>query len=248
MEAGRQEMTAMLSAANQSPSLTGASARSGEFSPQATSGRKGRLRATAALAGAAVIGAGIAVVSLAVAGAGPAAHRSTPARLEQTIVDQSATLSGALAFSPNGLLLAVTNLTPTDPESALGSTSVYNLATGRHVVFFQRANGGGVNDVTFSPDGRTLVVTGDSNTRPEIRLPNFGDSPLAFSPGGRSVAAAGNGPSAYVWDTVTGKLAAVFRNPIGAETSSLTYSPDGRTLAVCDYEGNIYLWNVGGLP
>jgi WD40 repeat protein len=47
---------------------------------------------------------------------------------------------------------------------------------------------------------------------------------------------------------VTGKLAAVFRNPSGAETSSLTYSPDGRTLAVCDYEGNIYLWNVGGLP
>jgi WD40 repeat protein len=71
---------------------------------------------------------------------------------------------------------------------------------------------------------------------------------LAFSPDGRSVAAAGSGPAAYVWDTVSGKLTAVFRDPSGAWTSSLAYSPDGRTLAVSDYEGNIYLWNVDGLP
>ena len=124
----------------------------------------------AALASAAVIGAGIGVALLAVAGSGPSPRRGGTARLEQTIVDRSAALTVALAFSPNGMLLAVTDMAPTGSESAMGSTSVYNLATGQQRLFLQRANGGGVNDVAFSPDGRTLVVTADSNTRTEIRM------------------------------------------------------------------------------
>jgi WD40 repeat protein len=76
--------------------------------------------------------------------------------LEQVIVDWPAALNAGLAFSPNGMLLAVVGKQ---------STAVYNLATGTRTVFVQHHYVGGtiVQYASFNPDGRTLVVTADAN-------------------------------------------------------------------------------------
>src|SRR5216684_6937036 len=108
-----------------------------EPAPQRTPpGETGRARRVAQLAGAAAIGAALAAGAFALWSPGPAPQRRVPARLEQVITDRSALLNGGIAFSPDGMLLAVT--------SSFDTTAIVNLATGARAVFVQHASGGAV--------------------------------------------------------------------------------------------------------
>jgi RNA polymerase sigma factor (sigma-70 family) len=70
----------------------------------------------------------------------------------------------------------------------------------------------------------------------------FGVSALAYSPDGKTIAAAGAGRALTLWDAATGKEVRQFPNinqPIG-----LAFSPDGKTLASGVGWENIRLWDV----
>lgn len=98
--------------------------------------------------------------------------------------------------------------------------------------------------LAFSPDGKLLAES--SETEPTIRLwdvdrgkivhrlelpdhEHYWHNYLAFSPDGRTVAAAGSrndGGAVHFWDAKTGK----FQQRLDLGTGHLSYSPDGRLL------------------
>jgi WD40 repeat protein len=85
---------------------------------------------------------------------------------------------------------------------------------------------------------------------------------VAFSPDGRTVAAAGGViAGAFVWDIVTGHLTTL-TDPVRSGVSEVAFSPDGTLLATADGDDSEYLWampsgtllatltrpNAGGAP
>jgi WD40 repeat protein len=110
--------------------------------------------------------------------------------------------------------------------------------------------------IAFSPDGKTLSVTGQSNEQASARLwnlvtdrptpvsftvgsidslitgiPFLGLIPEAFSPDGKSLLVADQ-QKMIRWDTATGRETAVFDVPLNlGGLISLALSPDGKTLA-----------------
>ena len=116
--------------------------------------------------------------------------------------------------------------------------------------------------VAFSPDGRTLAVTGDggqvmlidSQTGKPIRklegLEEFAFSQaVAFSPDGRLIAAGGIPASrtarppglVRIWNVKTGGLT---RIQVGVPSPSLSFSPDGRLLAAAGLEQDTEIHDV----
>jgi len=67
---------------------------------------------------------------------------------------------------------------------------------------------------------------------------------VAFSPGGKTLAAASFGNSTYLWNVASGTRVATLTDPRSQGIDSVTYSPDGRTLAAADLNGSAYLWDV----
>ena len=98
------------------------------------------------------------------------------------------------------------------------------------------------NHITISPDGNTLVYTGDDGkikfwdlaTNTSIGTLNgytqmFRD--MTYSPDGSKVVTVSTGPSIRFWDTHTGKLIRTYNHTDGVGFNSIAYSPDGETLA-----------------
>jgi hypothetical protein len=161
----------------------------------------------------------------------------------------------SVAFSPDGKTLAV-GLT-TGPASAYGistaggETYLYNVATGKQSAVM--AAGGGV--VAFGPHG-LLAASGGTGQHvvylaraggTAAALPGTSDLPIrtvAFSPGGRLVAADDSIGDFYLWSAVT-------RSPVPTEIPgegqifTLAFSPDGKMIAVA-VPGSISLWSVAG--
>jgi WD40 repeat protein len=223
-------------------------------------GLRFRWRSIRALAAGMAIGLIIGAGAYALAAPGKD-HDRRSARLERVIVDWPAALNGGLAFSPNGMLLAV---------AGMQSTAVYNLAAGTRTVFVQHHYGGGniVQYASFSPDGRTLVATADANEfvirlwnlatgKPEPAPPHARHSSftqVTYSRDGSMLAAEDNstgrwGTSTYVWNAASRRVLAVLSYRNGS-ISPLAFSPDGRTLAIANGLGHgrgcgrIHLWDT----
>jgi WD40 repeat protein len=119
----------------------------------------------------------------------------------------------------------------------------------------------------YSPDGKILAGQDHGNGRwgsstylwrvatrrvlAVLSFRNGGDSPLAFSPDGRTLAIAdgwdgtrGKGQSLIrLWSLTARRTRAVLIDPGGYGIAALAYSPDGRTLAATGGQ-KIYLWNT----
>ncbi|MDN3023695.1 AAA family ATPase [Streptomyces sp. S.PB5] len=123
----------------------------------------------------------------------------------------------------------------------------------------------GVQQLAFSPDGRSLaVLTGTHNTvqlwnvadpaRPvahgepvRLRTRYAGADSMAFSPDGRTLAGAYDDRTIQLWDASTpdrlvplGKLLTGHKGYVNA----LAFSPDGNTLASGSSDLTVRLWNV----
>ena len=156
---------------------------------------------------------------------------------------------GNIALSPDGHTLVTGSYEP-------HSICVWNASTGvtHYTLPANEDEGRGhqINDIAFSPDGRTiangiqrnpdgdgLVRLWDVSTGNTIHKLEHPSSVLsvAFSPDGQMLASS-SGSIIRFWDVSTGTIV----RTIPRTSGSLAFSPDGQTLA--SVAGSIRLWDV----
>jgi Tol biopolymer transport system component len=158
----------------------------------------------------------------------------------------------AMAYSPDGRLLAVDDLT--------GVVYLWNMVT-RQANFTIGGPGEpyAAAALAFSPNSRTLATLQTSGARNEVYLYNMttveipailanpGGSPVtsvSFSPDGKMFAVSGLNGRTSVWDTTTRKRLTTFADPGSSGVETAAFSPDSEMLATSDANGKTYLWNL----
>jgi eukaryotic-like serine/threonine-protein kinase len=157
-----------------------------------------------------------------------------------------------LAFSPNGKLLATAGLLAESEEPA---AQIWDTATAKRVAA-PPGHTDLVIDVTFTPDGKTLLTCGvddsikfwDTTTWKEIP-PSLGQkeyvSALALSPDGTRLATACSDGTMKLWNVLTRREVASLT--LGLYGFYITFSPDGQTLAA-QGNGLLQVWRAPILP
>lgn len=160
------------------------------------------------------------------------------------VADQPA--ASCLAFSPDGLTLAVGSYKPRELRFRETRTG---KARGEPVPFET-----GIEVIRYSSDGATLAVaanavhlldpaTGKAMGSP---LPHRSIRDLAFSPDGKRLASAGNDTRCIIWSLATGRAAQVIEHP--HQVSHAAFSADGQMVATSSV-GVCRLWDaVTGRP
>jgi WD40 repeat protein len=162
-----------------------------------------------------------------------------------TILKESDAPVSALAFSPNGVLIAAVSGS---------SIEIVDLHSGEVKVLGQI---GKQPSLVFSPGGKSLAsASGEGSC--EIQVWNLqtgqmrvlkgawsGPRSIAFSPDGRQIATADSdlsNPSIRLWDLETGTM-----RVLGASTrqiTSIAFLAGGRELASGSWDETVRLWNV----
>jgi len=171
---------------------------------------------------------------------------------EARLLDEGAGAVTAVAFSPNGVLLATVN---EKVESAKSQIRVWDVSLGEAVDLGE--GGRRSPSLAFSPGGRLLAF---ASAEPEgvIRLWNLqtgqarvlkpsagGPASIALSADGRSIAAADAAlvqPAISVWDLERG--AAKTLGYCHRQISALAFAPDGEMLASGSWDEMLRLWDV----
>jgi WD40 repeat protein len=169
--------------------------------------------------------------------------------LERELSEKGPRSSPFLEVSPDGKWLAI-------PQKGGKGVAILDLPTGK--VRHRLDDGKGeVETVAFSPDGKSLAVSGSSSS-PRLALYDVQTGKprwqvkqdfsqwclvLAFSPSGRSLAG-GNNFHVNLFDARTGALALRVTRELSV-LSSLAYSPDGKLLAAVDsFKRRIHFWEI----
>lgn len=115
-----------------------------------------------------------------------------------------------------------------------------------------------VNDCSFSPDGRQVVLAGGKWESDQPNLCLWQPEPdtrrlleghrgvvhsCAFSPDGRQVLSAGDDATLRLWDTWTGAQLAVLVGHGGA-VDACAFSPDGRRFVSAGRDGAVRVWDA----
>ena len=174
-----------------------------------------------------------------------------------------------LAFSPDGTKLVSVGAEGTTVFGAGISTwrqdhliRLTDVKTSRELATLQYSRG--VNELTFSPDGKMVALSGlgeirlwNTETGDEYAIP-LADlsagihniptvSALAFSPDGRWLVSGTRSGKIHKWDVATGEALVAFANPTERENlgsiSALAFSPD-RALLAAGTRDRIHLWEV----
>lgn len=157
----------------------------------------------------------------------------------------------SVAFHPNGRWVS--------SGDASGKMLTWDWRTGallREIPVAAYSNG--LRCLAYSPDGATFATTGwaalelgvvtlwdtESGTPlRELTGPTRTIDSVAYSPGGRYLAAGSRDGTARVWDVSTGETIQVLA-PVDAWVSGVAFSPDGRTLATSHGSSSVLLWDV----
>ena len=178
-----------------------------------------------------------------------------------------------LAFSPNGTKLASVGADSTiifDGSHGISFSSgrsdhlirLTDVGTGRELATLPHNKG--TDDLTFSPDGKTVAFSGvgeirlwNTETGDELPIP-LADlkidvfsmprvTALAFSPDGARLVSGTQQGKIQMWDVVTGGALAAFEEPTAQKNlgmiAALAFSPDGTLLAVGTHS-QVHLWDV----
>jgi WD40 repeat protein len=154
----------------------------------------------------------------------------------------------AVCFSPDGKLLA----------SGGDDRSVYlHSLTGGEARQFRAGNA--VNDLAFSPDGRTLAAVCDA-PEPGVRLWDLETGRettcpghtgavrgVAFAPSAPLLATCGDDDTVRLWDRAGDepRVRVLGPGPFGGGVRSVAFTPDGRYLATANANGTVYLLRIG---
>ena len=167
----------------------------------------------------------------------------------------------ALAFSPNGKLLA--------SGGRYGSVRLWH-GTGDGAAWqplrLLTPHKGKATGIAFSPDSRTLATTGEDGmvllhdtsdgqlirkmrTRPAVESEEEGGSPVrgvgygvAFSPDGKQLATPGQ-PGVVLFNVASGEEEGNLVGHTG-DVGSVVFSPDGQRLATGGADGTVRLWDT----
>jgi RNA polymerase sigma factor (sigma-70 family) len=150
-----------------------------------------------------------------------------------------------IAFSPDGRTVALRTR-----EGVLG---LWDLASGKERQRIGKTERFG--PFAYSPDGRAILALGaelhllevaTGRERWRVRVPQYFQPHLVFSPTGRLCALSGEDPVIRVLDTRTGKEVARLSGHLGA-VRALGFSPDGRRLVSGSADTTALVWDVAGL-
>jgi WD40 repeat protein len=150
----------------------------------------------------------------------------------------------ALAFQPNGLLLA--------SGHDDGTVRLWDYTSQTEVHQFR--GGATVSALAFSPDGRTLAVAREDknislwNTisgEPCGQLIGHTDRipALAWLPDGQRLVSAGWDTTARLWDTTTCQPI-ILLNTHASQVHALAITPDGQRLACTDSADAVHIWDL----
>jgi WD40 repeat protein/serine/threonine protein kinase len=158
---------------------------------------------------------------------------------------------GAVAFSPDGQRLASVVGGARPGEGGRAEVYVWGADDGQ--LLHAQAVPAGLHRLTFSPDGRRLVLAGtdgallvwDSNTCQELlrRSHDGGVAAVAFSPDGKRLATAGWGGTVKLWGAADGTELHTLRGHAG-KVYAVAFSPDGRLLATGGEDNTVKLWDA----
>jgi WD40 repeat protein len=151
----------------------------------------------------------------------------------------------AVAFSPDGQLLAA--------GTAEGQVRLWRVNDGQPLLTCE-GHMGAVWSVAFSPDGR-LLASGSTDGTVRLWDVNSGQYlqtltghtqqvwSVAFSPDGRLLASGSNDQTVRLWAVDTGQSCKILAGHTN-QVRSVAFSPDGRLLASGSEEQTVRLWEV----
>jgi WD40 repeat protein len=165
---------------------------------------------------------------------------------------------GAVAFSPDGTLLATAGMERLDDDR--GAVKVWDAVRKREALRTVPCTGN-VFGLAFSPDGSRLAWGNwggqvsvcpltrdqDPSAGPPVSSWNAHDGEVrcvAFSPDGSRLASAGGDGAVKLWDPLTGRP---LPDPSSGHTTRaewLSFSPDGGRLASSGWDGSVRVWDV----
>jgi WD40 repeat protein len=168
--------------------------------------------------------------------------------------EQERTLSGhgdlvqGLAFGPDGQRLAA---------ACQKKVRVWDTATWQEVFPTPLTSRDAFRTVAFSPDGQVLAAGGPGDFRValwdafrgdrirELSGHNWAVWSVAFSPGGRRLAAASFAGTVRIWDVSSGQevVSPALRHEAAA--TGVAFSPDGQRLVSGSLDGTVRMWDTG---